>query len=316
MKGTIAVVVPAYNAERSIGYALDSLLKQSRPPDQIVVVDDGSKDATVEAITPYLDNISFIRQENQGSASARQRGTEAADAEYIAYLDADDWWPADKLEQWNALVEKEEVSVLIADLQRAKNDWIPSQYLPRNSTFYPWIRKYLDKPFAVNTIPDLYRFPAKVGIEILLKGFPVYPSTMIAKKAALVEVGGWNTKFRRCQDFDMGLRLAKTFPLHYYHSVQAVLGLHDVNSDVRQYVEMQTKGDIDVLLHHLNGEPKGSDFSRKIEKALVGKYCALAYNYRLSSQYPMARNAYLKASRWPGRRIHTISRAIASYFHL
>lgn len=316
MKGTIAVVVPAYNAEKSIGHTLDSLLKQSRPPDQIVVVDDGSKDATVEAVTPYLGNISFIRQENQGSASARQTGTDAAEAEYIAYLDADDWWPVDKLKQWQELVEKEEISVLIADLQRAEYDWTPSQYLPRNSTFYPWIRKYLDNPFAVKAAPSLYRFPAKVGIEILLKGFPVYPSTLIAKKAALVQVGGWNTQFRRCQDFDMGLRLAKAFPLHYYHSVQAVLGLHDVNSDVRRYVEMQTKGDIEVLLHHLDGEPKGTDFSRKIEEALVSKYCALAYNYRLSSQYSKARAAYLKASRWSGRRFHTISRALASYFHL
>lgn len=98
MKGTLAVVVPAYNAESTVGLALDSVLNQTRLPDQIIVVDDGSKDGTVEALTPYLNNFTLIRQTNQGSASARQAGTVASEAEYIAYLDADDWWPVDKLE--------------------------------------------------------------------------------------------------------------------------------------------------------------------------------------------------------------------------
>lgn len=316
MKGTLAVVIPVYNSERTVGLALDSVLQQTRSPDQIIVVDDGSRDGTVEALTPYLNDITLIRQTNQGSASARQAGTEAAAAEYIAYLDADDWWPADKLEQWQELSGTEDINVLIADLQRAQYDWAPSQYLPRNSTFYPWVTEYLADPFSVASKPGLYRFPTEVGTEVLLKGFPVYPSTLIARKAALVEAGGWNPKFRRCQDFDMGLRLSRMFPLYYLHSVQAVLGLHEVNSDVGGYVEMQTKGDIDVLLHHLEVEPRSSGFRRKVEVALAGKYCALAYNYRRSSQYGKARAAYLQASKWPGRRVHSFSRAIASYFRL
>ncbi|MBE0534885.1 MAG: glycosyltransferase family 2 protein [Phycisphaerae bacterium] len=93
----ISVVIPAYNAGRYIGRALDSVLAQTRPADEIIVVDDGSTDNTAEVVAPYGEAVRFIQQENAGASVARNTGITAATCEWIAFLDADDEWLADKL---------------------------------------------------------------------------------------------------------------------------------------------------------------------------------------------------------------------------
>jgi glycosyltransferase involved in cell wall biosynthesis len=93
----VSVIIPAYRAAPTIGRALDSLLAQTRPPDEVLVVDDGSPDDLAGALGPYGDRVRLIRQPNGGAASARNRGIAHAAGDLIAFLDADDYWEADKL---------------------------------------------------------------------------------------------------------------------------------------------------------------------------------------------------------------------------
>ncbi len=86
----VSVVIPAYNAEKYIGRAIDSVLAQTRQPDEIIVVDDGSTDNTPNAIKSYGSKVYYIHQENGGASVARNTGIEAAKSEWIAFLDADD----------------------------------------------------------------------------------------------------------------------------------------------------------------------------------------------------------------------------------
>lgn len=88
----ISVIVPVYNGEKHISSAIDSLLKQSFKELEIIVVNDGSTDKTLETINHYLDfpNIKIISQKNQGVSQARNTGLAAASGEYIGFLDADD----------------------------------------------------------------------------------------------------------------------------------------------------------------------------------------------------------------------------------
>jgi glycosyltransferase involved in cell wall biosynthesis len=88
---TISVIIPLYNKEHHIARALDSALAQTVPPDEIIVVDDGSTDQGAQLVFGYRDpRIRLIRQRNAGVAVARNRGVEEATGELIAFLDADD----------------------------------------------------------------------------------------------------------------------------------------------------------------------------------------------------------------------------------
>lgn len=93
----ISVVIPAYNAAATIGKAIDSILVQSHPAHEIIVVDDGSSDQTEAAIKTFGDKVIYIHQANAGPSAARNRGVQQASGEWIAFLDADDWYLPDRL---------------------------------------------------------------------------------------------------------------------------------------------------------------------------------------------------------------------------
>ncbi len=102
----VSAVIPAYNVERYLRRAIDSVLAQKRPVSEIIVVDDGSTDGTAGIARSY-PQVRYVHQANQGAAAARNRGVMAARCEWIAFLDADDCWRADHLERVCAVLEKE-----------------------------------------------------------------------------------------------------------------------------------------------------------------------------------------------------------------
>jgi len=110
---TISVVVPAYNEERHIAEALDSVLAQTRPPREVIVVDDGSTDGTVAVVDRYRERIRVIRQENRGCPGAFDTGFQEAQGEFVALCPGDDIWEPEKLEwQQDALRRQPEVDVV------------------------------------------------------------------------------------------------------------------------------------------------------------------------------------------------------------
>ncbi|WP_422925473.1 glycosyltransferase family 2 protein [Singulisphaera sp. PoT] len=98
-KPLVSVIIPAYRAAGTIGRAIESLLAQTRQPDEIVVVDDGSPDDIALALEPFAENVRLICTMNQGAAMARNVGIEASRGDLLAFLDADDYWEPRKLER-------------------------------------------------------------------------------------------------------------------------------------------------------------------------------------------------------------------------
>jgi glycosyltransferase involved in cell wall biosynthesis len=96
---TVSVVVPAFNAAATIRRALDSALIQAGCSLDVIVVDDGSTDATPELLTEYAGRIRVLRQANAGVAAARNAAIEVAHGDFMAFLDADDEWLPAKLEK-------------------------------------------------------------------------------------------------------------------------------------------------------------------------------------------------------------------------
>jgi glycosyltransferase involved in cell wall biosynthesis len=105
---TVSVLIPTYNCAAYLPAALDSVLAQTRPADEVLVIDDGSTDATAEVLAPYRDRIVCVRQANAGQAAARNAGLDRAAGDWVAFLDADDTWAPDKLERQLALASSGE----------------------------------------------------------------------------------------------------------------------------------------------------------------------------------------------------------------
>jgi len=95
----VSCVIPVFNGERFLAQAITSVLMQTIPPHQIIVVDDGSTDSTAQIIASFGDRVEHITQTNQGPAAARNSGLGHATGEFIAFQDADDIWLPEKLER-------------------------------------------------------------------------------------------------------------------------------------------------------------------------------------------------------------------------
>jgi glycosyltransferase involved in cell wall biosynthesis len=106
MAANISVIVPAFNAEKTLGETLRSIAAQTRPPDEIIVVDDGSTDATAD-MASAMAGVHVVRQHNAGTGGALNAGVRVASHALIAFLDADDAWEARCLERHLANLEQQ-----------------------------------------------------------------------------------------------------------------------------------------------------------------------------------------------------------------
>lgn len=93
---TVSVIIPVYNGSRYLAATLDSVLAQTHPLHEIIVIDDGSTDSSAEILQSYGDRLQVVRQGNQGVAAARNVGLARATGEFITFIDQDDLWPADR----------------------------------------------------------------------------------------------------------------------------------------------------------------------------------------------------------------------------
>jgi glycosyltransferase involved in cell wall biosynthesis len=112
--GDVAVVVPAYNAAATIEQALTSAMRQERPPAEVVVVDDGSRDGTAEVVARAFPAVTLVRTENRGPSAARNEGLARVRSPWVAFLDADDEWHPAKLRLQLSVLAKHPGAKLVA----------------------------------------------------------------------------------------------------------------------------------------------------------------------------------------------------------
>jgi glycosyltransferase involved in cell wall biosynthesis len=114
----VSVVIPVFNGERFLREAVQSVLDQKYSPLEIIIVDDGSTDATETVARSFSETVRYLRQTNQGPAAARNRGIEHARGDLIAFLDADDVWPEGKLElQLPYLINDRTIDIVMGRIQ-------------------------------------------------------------------------------------------------------------------------------------------------------------------------------------------------------
>ena len=180
----ISVVIPTYNAAATVAEAVRSVLAQTRPADEVIVVDDGSTDGTAATLAAFGPPVRVIRQANGGVSSARNRGVAAATGDVIAFLDADDFWHPRKLEL--------QLPALLAD---------PTLGLLGTGTF-SWPGGL---PAVAGPLAPVRRVPLA---ELVVRN-AFTASSVVARADALREAGGFDPRQQGTEDYDLWLRVAQ-----------------------------------------------------------------------------------------------------------
>lgn len=190
-----SVVVPAYNSEGTIDQTMASILAQTRPELELVVVDDGSTDGTPDRIAMWAERDSRVRpiaQENGGTAAARNRGIAAARAPLVSFLDDDDLWMPDYLEQMAGALDRfPTAGFAYADA------WLLDDgkgRIRRRTSF----EHYPDLPDLIEA-DDL--LPRLIGINFVL-------SSTTCRASVLADVGGFEARVSGTDDWDLWMRIA------------------------------------------------------------------------------------------------------------
>lgn len=115
MKKTVSLIIPMYNVEKYIEQCLDSVLRQTYTDYEVILIDDGSTDRTVELVQPYVtdnDNFLLLQQSNGGASVARNKGLDYASGEYIYFFDSDDYMMDDALERLVSEIKKQRADIV------------------------------------------------------------------------------------------------------------------------------------------------------------------------------------------------------------
>ena len=203
MRLSVSAVIPAYNRERFIGDAIRSVLRQERPVDQIVVVDDGSTDGTTEIVNQFPE-VELVRlTSNAGTAAARNRGVESARGDVIAWLDSDDTWLPHHVETVVPLLEQNDDAVLafgLVQLVGTREGVWPTFDVPAGELF-----DGLRHSFR-RTVPPMM--------------------AAMTRRRAVNDVNGFDESMRAAVDFSLCLRLAAVGPFIRTEQVTAVYRWH------------------------------------------------------------------------------------------
>ena len=185
----ITAVIPCYNRAQLLERALQSVFAQTSPVDQVVVVDDGSTDGSADLVASRFPGVEILRQPNRGVSAARNRGIAAARHEWIALLDSDDCWQADKIERIRATARAQPGY----ELYHSDEIWI------RHGRRVNPMRKH-----------------RKSGGLIFRQCLPrcvISPSAAVIRRATLQSLGSFDESLPACEDYDLWLRLCHRHPV-------------------------------------------------------------------------------------------------------
>ena len=183
----VSIIMPTYNSATYIVDAVQSVLQQTYQNWELFIIDDGSTDITKDIIKPFLTNnkIRYIFQDNSGPAKARNSGIKIASGNYIAFLDSDDMWQSNKLEQQiSAFQQNPNVGVCgTGEIRIGKNG--------------EFIKYCKNQPFLGCALPGLITTKISIGL-----------STAIVTKKVVDQIGLFDESLKGPEDFDFWLRAA------------------------------------------------------------------------------------------------------------
>ena len=272
----VTALVPAYNAAAWLAETLDSALAQSFRDFEVVVVDDGSSDATGAIADRYAaqhpERIRVIHQANAGLPAARNAAIAAARGEYLALLDADDVWRPDHLQR--------AVAALDAD--------------PGLGLVHANIERIDAEGRTIEVCGPRWRGVADPYAALALRLEHVSCPTAVFRRSAVEAVGGFDLRFTGlgCEDRDLWLRIVERFGIRYLDHVTAGYRMHGGSMSANH--ERMGKAR-QCLLDKLRATPRGAPLARHVAAMIASD---LGYELQRNGRYGAALRAHLRALAW------------------
>ena len=190
MSPLISVIIPVYNGETTIHETIQSVLNQTYSNFELLIINDGSTDKTLEVISSFKDSrIQVFSYQNAGQGASRNRGLNQAKGEYVSFIDADDLWTVEKLEdQLTAM-----------------------QQYPEAAVVYSWTDYVNELGEFISHAPQRF-YQGNVYTRLLLSDFIGSGSNVLIRKSAILELNGFDQSLPPAEDWDMWLRLAARYP--------------------------------------------------------------------------------------------------------
>jgi len=294
----VSVIIPAYNAGKYISEAMESVLTQTYPSYEIIVVDDGSIDRTKETIDGLRVkgevckiDIKYIYQENKGPAAARNKGIKEAKGDYIAFLDSDDLWLPEKLERQMALLRQSNYAMVYSDMSHEVD----------GEEIY---RSYLkEKKYKFYGNGDVYK-------QLLRENF-IFTPTVIVKKAVIKSVGYFDERYKICEDYKMWLKIAKDYKIGFLDEPLVIRRRNKSNITQDKFLFIASGINLFRELLDNNHDQKTKKI---INNELYRRIFDLGYYHWDKGNISLAREYFTKAMRYKHNVLKAIPYLIASFF--
>lgn len=279
----ISIIIPVYNRAALVGRALDSVFAQTYRDYEIIVVDDGSSDGSAELLESYGDRLITLRQANAGAAAARNSGIAMARGEFIAFLDSDDEWCADKLrrqlEYYDAYPE---VALVYTDMVEVVDGRVESEAYLHCGAY------------------------SRVGegqiYESLLEENFIFTPTVMVRRTVFDGVGMFDTQLAICEDRDLWLKIARQFSVGFLDLPLTIRHRHGANLTTNRELYM---------LSHLALFEKELAYAKSHAPRLIP-----LIRKKLAVRHEEAGLYYLRIAQGRNARLHlTLSRRFGPSFH-
>lgn len=220
MEVEVSVVIPTYNRAGFLPDAIESILCQSFKDYEIIIVDDGSTDNTKQVLKPYLDKIKYICKKNGGVSSARNRGIREANGRWIAFLDSDDYWKPEKLEQQLNFIKKNNLKICFTGAGLNFGGEIKSRIINN------------DRPHIV--------FEEAFELVLWHPGC-ILVQTMLIEKKLIEEFNGFDENFSVAEDTKLVYQLALNNKFGFVNQPLTVLDRHESHDRLANNSELTRK---------------------------------------------------------------------------
>lgn len=259
---TISVIIPAYNAERTILETITSVQQQTFSDFEIIVINDGSTDRTLELLESIKDErIKIFSYENGGLAAARNRGISHATGEFIAFLDADDMWTADKLELQLLALQKH----------------------PEAGVVYSW-SQFMDEKGKLTYVVDDRLIEGYVYEKLLINNFLNNGSCVLIRRQAIESVGEFDSACKGCEDWDFYLRLAVDW--HFVLVPKPQIIYRQSSNSMSSKVEAMEAGAMITIEKAFRLAPANLQFLKNQSCARIYQYSMRQYLERSNNSIP------------------------------
>jgi glycosyltransferase involved in cell wall biosynthesis len=283
MNALVSVVIPTYNYGQFVGEAIESVLSQTYRPLELIVVDDGSTDDTQEVLARFEGRIHSLSQENQGLSAARNAGIRLAKGEYLAFLDADDYWMPDKLARQVPVLEcSPDVGVIYCGMQML---WTETG--------------------ATRVQGCLPRWQGDIR-RLLLEDNRVTggPSAVLVRRECFDRVGLFDESIRSIQDRDMWIRISRHYHFAYVDEPLILYRLHGDNMSrgigMTRKVALRHEYRMTVVRRAFEEDPIDGDNVILRRRALARAHACAGREYCWAGDYRAAvRHLFQAVCLWP-----------------